>query len=88
MTHDPFVIIRAAQMAAYTSLAVIMALKRAEMARLRLQLRRSSCLGIVIVEVRRTLKGWAGWWGQKLEDLARHSMFHQSDRHAPFGAFA
>ena len=50
MTHDPFVVIRAAQIAAYTSLAIIMALKRAVMARPRLQLRRSPCLGMSVAE--------------------------------------
>ena len=50
MTHDPIVVIRAAHVAAYMSLAIIMALKRAVMARLRLQLRRSTCLGIVRAE--------------------------------------
>ena len=50
VTHDPFVVIRAAQIAAYTSLAFIMALKRAVMARPGLQLRRSSWLGMAVAE--------------------------------------
>lgn len=50
ITHEPFVVIRAAKIVAYTSLAIIMALKRAVMARVRPQLRRSHCLGIAIAE--------------------------------------
>ena len=60
LTHDPFVIVRAAQMAAYTNLAIIMALKPAVTARLRLQLRRSPGLGIAIAEWRGITIGRGG----------------------------